>query len=66
MLKYVGTAFKMELFQNLYFLRKKSIFYRLMKRLKKKVYFKYFLSKKLPEKQQIKKIILLFENRAII
>ena len=56
----------MEFFQNLYFLRKKSIFYRLMKKLKRKVYFKYFLSKKLPEKQQIKKKILLFENRAII
>jgi len=37
-----------------------------MKKLKKKSYFKYFLSKKLSEKQQIKKIILLFENRAII
>ena len=42
MLKYVGTVFKMELFQNLYFLRKKSIFYRLMKKLKKKGRFKYF------------------------
>ena len=61
-----NSTFKMELFQKLCFLRKKNIFYRLIKRLKKKSYFKYFLSKKMPEKQQIKKIILLFENRAII